>query len=340
MPDLISAELARRLDCDVWSDVRRWLEQEHPDILTRISRLTEVDEEYRLDNLASIVPPDELRKVPDHNGALSIYRGLPQGFSIRPGDWVSLEPSYARDHGTRAATAPYVDTLAQVDAADIYWAGTDMREFFYLPAAWRNPDVGVHQYLQDSSPAQLRALCDGERSSLIEHHVTIEAVRAHVLSIHDHEACGAVHGPAHWERVANHAISIARSEGLDPLVPYLFGLVHDSQRLDDGNDPQHGPRAAAFVASARTGLFAALSDEQVEHLAQACDLHSNGMTEAHPLVQSCWDADRLDLARVHVYPDADYLCTDYAKRPDIIARAVALSQAEMGMDQSLMEYER
>ncbi|MDM0002974.1 hypothetical protein QTI24_30605 [Variovorax sp. J22P240] len=29
-------------------------------------------------------------------------------------------------------------------------------------------------------------------------------------------------------------------------MPYIFGLVHDSRRLDKGTDPEHGPRAAAF----------------------------------------------------------------------------------------------
>jgi len=35
-------------------------------------------------------------------------------------------------------------------------------------------------------------------------------------------------------------------------------------------------------------------------------------------VQTCWDADRLDLGRVETTPKAEYLCTDAGKDPDMI----------------------
>ena len=38
-------------------------------------------------------------------------------------------------------------------------------------------------------------------------------------------------------------------------------------------------------------------------------------------VQTCWDADRLDLGRVGIYPDAQFLCTNTAKYPAFIHRA-------------------
>ncbi len=42
-------------------------------------------------------------------------------------------------------------------------------------------------------------------------------------------------------------------------------------------------------------------------------------------MRACWDSDRLDLGRVDVVPDPDYLCTDYARRPDVIAAALDMS---------------
>ena len=38
-------------------------------------------------------------------------------------------------------------------------------------------------------------------------------------------------------------------------------------------------------------------------------------------IQTCWDADRLDLGRVGITPDPSWLCTEAAKRPEVIAWA-------------------
>ncbi len=35
--------------------------------------------------------------------------------------------------------------------------------------------------------------------------------------------------------------------------------------------------------------------------------HSNGAVDADPTVQTCWDADRLDLGRVGIKPAARYM---------------------------------
>ena len=41
----------------------------------------------------------------------------------------------------------------------------------------------------------------------------------------------------------------------------------------------------------------------------------------------CWDADRLDLARVGIVPNPKYLCAAYARRPDVIQAAINRSAA-------------
>ena len=54
----------------------------------------------------------------------------------------------------------------------------------------------------------------------------------------------------------------------------------------------------------------------------------------------CWDADRLDLARVGIDPHPDYLCTALARRRDTIEEAVMrscpleLSDASLEWDDS------
>jgi hypothetical protein len=95
-----------------------------------------------------------------------------------------------------------------------------------------------------------------------------------------------IHGPAHWSRV--------RRFGMDVVVPAVFG---------------------------------ALSPDQTETLRAAIRYHSDGMTarqafdagllpqaawEPELLVATvgcCWDADRLDLPRVGILPEASLMST-------------------------------
>jgi uncharacterized protein len=53
--------------------------------------------------------------------------------------------------------------------------------------------------------------------------------------------------------------------------------------------------------------------------------HSDGKTEADVTVQTCWDADRLDLGRIGVYPKTELLCTATAKSALFIQRAWTLA---------------
>lgn len=141
----------------------------------------------------------------------------------------------------------------------------------------------------------------------------------HLVSSHTlgHEG---FHGKDHWLRVLHNAREIAAETGANLRVLELFALLHDSQREDENHDPEHGTRAATYALELR-GQWFTLSDEEMDLLVEACRHHSDGRTDAHPTVQACWDADRLDLGRVGVRPDPDFLCTNYAKRPEVIEAA-------------------
>jgi len=64
-----------------------------------------------------------------------------------------------------------------------------------------------------------------------------------------------------------------------------------------------------------------LTNDQLERLIYACAHHTKGLTDSDPTVQTCWDADRLDLGRVGITPDPARLCTDAARDPAMIAWA-------------------
>lgn len=302
-----------------WPLIERWIEQQHPDLIERIQRLTCIDEDNRLDLLQEKIPARELRKI-DRRIHQSVWRALPNGTDIRPGDWVTLSRNYAQQHQRNDGDT--VEQLQRVLASDISWSGTDNNEFFYLPQAWVKPGITKWQdYLLALTPEQIQILCDGEMHEIRRHTPALRQIQQAISADFNQEACGYYHGPDHWGRVSQHAVATARSLGINPLIPHLFGMVHDSQREDEGHDPGHGPRAAAWVAEHAHDLFHFLSPQDIDLLALACELHSEGETEGPPQVQACWDADRLDLWRVGIEPNPRYLSCDYSKNPHVIADA-------------------
>ena len=115
-----------------------------------------------------------------------------------------------------------------------------------------------------------------------------------------------LHGANHWARVLHHGKHIGRIRNADPLVVELFGLLHYSCRLNDGRDAGHGSRAAEF-AHTINGDYFALTSLQLDYLCFALHYHSDGEVSTNTTIQTCWDADRLDLGRVGIVPSAQYL---------------------------------
>ena len=126
------------------------------------------------------------------------------------------------------------------------------------------------------------------------------------------------HGVTHWARVLENGLRIADATTADIQVVTLFALFHDCCRVNEGRDPGHGLRGAKRARSLR-GLLQGLSHAQLDLLYEACRLHTDGLTAGDPTLQACWDADRLDLARVNIWPDPQRLCTAAAR--DLLAWA-------------------
>jgi uncharacterized protein len=120
------------------------------------------------------------------------------------------------------------------------------------------------------------------------------------------------HGPAHWKRVECNGILLASRTGADVAVVRLFALFHDSRRENDMTDPDHGLRGAQYARTLRGSLFE-LDDDRFELLAYACTWHTDRDRSDDPTVGTCWDADRLDLGRVGMIPNARLMSTDFGK---------------------------
>lgn len=133
-----------------------------------------------------------------------------------------------------------------------------------------------------------------------------------------------LHGVLHWARVLENGLRLATSTWACREVVALFAVFHDTRRLNEDYDPEHGRRGAELAATLRGKEFD-LADAEFELLRTACIHHTDGLTEAEVTVQTCWDADRLDLGRVGMKPHPRYLCTSAAKRDDVIAWAYGRS---------------
>ncbi len=118
-----------------------------------------------------------------------------------------------------------------------------------------------------------------------------------------------LHGVGHWARVFENGLRIAETTGADAEVVALFALFHDSRRIDDGFDHGHGQRGGELARSLR-GSLVHLDDRRFELLYEACRLHEDGLIVGDVTMLTCWDADRLDLGRVGIWPDRRRLGTD------------------------------
>ena len=125
------------------------------------------------------------------------------------------------------------------------------------------------------------------------------------------------HGIAHWARVLENGLRLTEETGANVEVVRLFAVLHDSQRVSEATDPDHGSRAAEFARELR-GLMFDLSDHEFRLLDRACAGHTHERTHPDITIQTCWDADRLDLGRVGITPHPSRLCTEVAKRPETI----------------------
>lgn len=136
-----------------------------------------------------------------------------------------------------------------------------------------------------------------------------------------------IHGASHWARVRDNGRKLAAETGANVRVVDYFAFLHDVCRQHDGHDPEHGPRAAQFVRAIRAEHID-LDDAEFNLLIEAIEGHTSGSMHDDVTVATCWDADRLDIGRVwqHVTPAPSYLSTTAAKRPEMIAHALARSR--------------
>lgn len=133
-----------------------------------------------------------------------------------------------------------------------------------------------------------------------------------------------IHGLSHLSRVWENGIRLSESTGANNKVVQLFAVFHDCRRLNENWDPEHGPRGALLAESWR-GKYFDLNNEEFDLLFTACSLHTKARTHVERTIQTCFDADRLDLGRIGKTPDPKLLCTEAARDSKTIEWAIQRS---------------
>lgn len=120
-----------------------------------------------------------------------------------------------------------------------------------------------------------------------------------------------LHGMLHWMRVRDIGLRISKANGASKSIIRYFAILHDSCREDEGHDKDHGRRSATYARRNRKMID--LSDSEFETLIAAIEGHTDGKVSNDINIGTCWDADRLDLGRVGIRVQPQYISTDVVK---------------------------
>jgi uncharacterized protein len=131
-----------------------------------------------------------------------------------------------------------------------------------------------------------------------------------------------LHGDEHWRCVTATGLALAPTVGgADRTLVFCFGLLHDTRRVNDAIDAEHGDRAASFAGELRADGVLLLGDDRFAVLVEALARHSRGLVSDEPTTGTCWDADRLHLPRVSIQPRPDLFSTRAARATTALAAA-------------------
>lgn len=138
-----------------------------------------------------------------------------------------------------------------------------------------------------------------------------------------------IHGYKHSLRVSINTEILCDAYGIRSDISYQlknFAFFHDLYRVNDGCDPEHGKRAAEAIKRSKEREHSQMRwipDDIIDKLCFACKNHTHLHKSGDPIIDICFDADRLDLPRVGIMPEpkkmATYIGAHYAENLDAYA---------------------
>ena len=122
-----------------------------------------------------------------------------------------------------------------------------------------------------------------------------------------------LHGLEHWHQVEFNGLMLAKKTHADETIIRLFALFHDSRRVSDDYDEFHGKYGAEYAEKLRAEHFFDLDEERFAQLLHACRFHTTENASGDATIDTCYDADRLDLGRVGIVPAPEKMATKFGK---------------------------
>ncbi len=122
-----------------------------------------------------------------------------------------------------------------------------------------------------------------------------------------------VHGMEHSLNVMVNGVLLSLLNGANLKVITLFAVNHDIRRFDDHTDPEHGKRAAILLRALRRNNKIELEESEFEELCCACENHTAQTKSGNITIDTCYDADRLDLTRIGIAPDPNRMATQLGR---------------------------
>jgi uncharacterized protein len=126
---------------------------------------------------------------------------------------------------------------------------------------------------------------------------------------------GSPHGYIHSMRVDVNIQILGEKLGLDRddvnTMADQFAHWHDIMRFNNGNDPQHGQRAGEAIKRNRNHInLQPVRDDLIDRVIYACEHHTTMHKSGDPLIDICFDGNRMDLTRVGIQPDPKQMATE------------------------------
>lgn len=204
-------------------------------------------------------------------------------------------------------------SVAGGGATRMFAASYDEADRVPMKLSPTNPDQEIVvkriRVLGELTPEEIAGLAAGQYPTATLARSIFESLLPHL----DPPASGP-HDVDHWRAVLRNGIDLAAADpDIDPVVVAAFAALHDSRRLDDGADADHGQRAADLARTLNADGLLPLDEDQLETLCRALISHDQGLVSDEPTIGACWDSDRLELPRVGVRPNPRLLSTAAAR---------------------------
>lgn len=168
-----------------------------------------------------------------------------------------------------------------------------------------------------------------------------------------------IHGLTHWQRVERNAIRL-QQPNVNMTVVRLFAYFHDACRFesllkqninqsDDENvkiektervEREHGKLASELVLSLRNSLLKGLTQREIDELSTACELHNITQKTGNPTIDTCFDADRLDLWRlIWIKPNPKLMATIIGANLAKDIKKIVLEETSLDFYKSRINYD-